>query len=102
MLMGACLQMAGLPQVRAMKQGTGQGAAGLCTTVGLPGSGQEGAHEGKRRTDGQLFVATPVPRVVWTAKALAPATHRFGSLPTSAPDGGFRQAEAEGDTLAPV
>ena len=53
--------------------------------------------------DGQLFVATPVLRVVWAAKALlAPTTHRFGPLPTSAPDGGFCQAEAEGDTLAPV
>ena len=86
-----------------MKQGTGEGAAGLCTTVGHPGRGQEGTQKGKKQMDGQLFVATPVLRVVWAAKALlAPTTHRFGPLPTSAPDGGFCQAEAEGDTLAPV
>lgn len=82
-----------------MKEGTGQGAAGLCTT----GKEWEGAQEGKRQTDRRLFRATPVLRVVWTAKALLALTTRlFGSPPTSAPDGGFHQAEAEGDTLAPV
>lgn len=72
-----------------MKQGIGQGAAGLCRAVGHPGSGQEGTHEDERQMDGRLFGATPMLRVVWAAKAL------LGSLPTSAPDGGFHQAEAE-------
>lgn len=74
--------MAGLSQVGAVKQDTGQGAAGLCTTVGRPGSEQEGAHEGKRQTDERLFGATPVLQAAWPAKALlALTTHSFGSLP---------------------
>lgn len=73
---------------------TGQGAAGLCTPVGHPGSRQEGEHEGKRQMERWLLVATPVLRAVQAAKALpAPSTHHFGS--TFAPDGGFHQAEAE-------